>query len=187
MKVIGGNCCPGASPVVDESIVVGAEGAMKNVVVFLKNGPDLDLGPMTDRVLAQKECRYVPHVIALRTGQTVVITSHDATLHNVHIEADANPSQNFSESENASHAVTFNLPELVKFKCDVHPWMTAYAYVFDHPCFAVTGDGGSFEIAHLPPGTYKLVAWQEKLGTQEMQVTVGADKSAEVKIEYRGP
>ncbi len=183
---IGGNCCPGSPPVLDESLRVNPNGTLKNVVIFIKDGPNLDLGPVPERVLAQKDCQYVPHVIALRTGQTLVVTSHDPTIHNVHIEADANPSQNFSEGEGASHAVTFDKPEVVRFKCDVHPWMTGYAYVLDHPCFAVTGDDGSFEIAHLPPGTYTLVAWHEKLGTQQMQVTVGADKLVDVKVEYRG-
>ena len=184
--VIGGDCCPGTPPVVDESISVGADGGLKNVVLWIQDGPNVDIGPMTDRVLAQKGCNYVPHVVALRTGQTLVVTSHDPTLHNVHIEAEQNPSQNFSESNGENHPVHFDRPERVRFKCDVHPWMTAYAAVFDHPCFAVSGSDGRFEIDHLPPGTYTLRAWQEKLGEKSMQVTVTADKPAEVKLEFSG-
>jgi hypothetical protein len=186
MNTIGGACCPGSTPVVDESLAVNADGAMKNIVVFIKDGPNLAGPPPTDALLTQRNCQYVPHVLALRTGQDLVVTSHDPTLHNVHIQADANPSENFSESNGATHTVVFQQPELVRIKCDVHPWMTAYAYVFDHPCFAVTGDDGRFELRNLPPGTYTLVAWQEKLDTQEMQVTVSADKPSEVKFEYRG-
>ncbi len=184
--VIGGDCCPGSAPVLDESISVSPGGAMKNVVVWIQDGPNLDIGPMPERVLAQKGCDYVPHVLALRTGQTLVVTSHDPTIHNVHIEAELNPSQNFSESDGETHAVHFDRPERIRFKCDVHPWMTAYACVFDHPCFAVTGSDGTFEIDHLPPGKYTLKAWQEKLGEKSMQVTVSGDKPADVKLEFSG-
>jgi plastocyanin len=185
-KVIVGECCPGSSPVLDESLVVNPDGSMKNIVVFIKDGPNIAGPPATDALLTQRNCQYEPHVLAIRTGQNLVVTSHDATLHNVHIEGEANPSQNFSETEGATHTVNFSQPELVRFKCDVHAWMTAYVYVFDQPCFAVTGDDGKFEIPHLSAGTYTLVAWQEKLGTRDMKVTVAADKPAEVKFEYRG-
>ena len=187
VKIIGGNCCPGSTPVTDESLAVNADGTLKNVVLYVKDAPNVALGPMQDKVLAQINCQYVPHVLALGTGQNLVVTSHDPTIHNIHIEADANPSQNFSETQAATHTVNFALPELVKFKCDVHPWMTAYAYVFDHPFFSMTGDDGKFKIDHLPVGTYTLVAWQEKLGPQEMQVTIRDDTPVEVQIEYRGP
>ena len=184
VKVIGGDCCPGSTPVLDESMGVNGDGTLRNVVVYIKNGPNLALPAPQDRVLAQKNCEYVPHVLALLTGQNLVITNHDPTLHNVLIEGDANPGDNFGEMQGFTHAVHFNQPDLVRFKCQVHPWMTAYAYVFDHPCFAVTGEDGKFEIDHLPPGTYTLVAWQEKMLSQEMQVTVSGDKPCEVKIEY---
>jgi hypothetical protein len=184
-QTIGGNCCPGALPVLDESLTVNADGSMKNVIVYLQDGPNIDLGELPDRVLAQKDCQYVPHVLAVRTNQTVVVTNHDPTLHNVLTQSAANPQQNIEEIQGAAHSFNFAQPELIKLKCSVHPWMTGYVYVFDHPCFAVTGDDGKFEIGHLPPGTYTLVIWQEKLGTQQMQVTVSADKPAEVKFEYR--
>jgi Polysaccharide lyase family 4, domain II len=186
MRIIGGECTPGSTPAADESLLVNSDGSMRNIVVFIKDGPNIAGPPLGDAQLTQKNCQYEPHVQAIRTGQNMVVTSQDATVHNVHVEADANPAQNFSESINDKHPVSFAFPEVVRFKCDVHPWMTAYAYVFDHPCFAVTGDDGKFEIDHLPPGTYTLVAWQEKLLTQEMQVTVPADKAADVTIEYKG-
>jgi hypothetical protein len=184
MKIIGGECTPGSTPAPDESLLVNPDGTMRNVVVFIKDGPNVAGPPPGEAQLVQKNCQYEPHVQAIRTGQNLTVTSQDATVHNVHVEADANPAQNFSESMGGTHTVNFALPEVVRFKCDVHPWMTAYAYVFDHPCFAVTGEDGRFEIDHLPPGTYTLVAWQEKLLTQEMQVTVPADKPVEANFEY---
>ena len=185
-QIIGGNCCPGSPPMMDESLSVNADGTMKNIVIYIQDGPNVDGGPMPERVLAQKDCQYVPHVLALHTGQTLVVTNHDPTLHNVLTQTDANPQQNIEEMQGAAHPFVFGQPDVVKFKCSVHPWMTAHVHVFDHPCFAVTGDDGRFEIGHLPMGTYTLIAWQEKLGTQQMQITVSGDKHTEVKFEYRG-
>ena len=59
---------------------------------------------------------------------------------------------------------TFTVPEvMVRFKCDVHPWMAAYVGVVAHPYFAVTDAYGAFDIKGLPPGTYTLEAWHETL------------------------
>ena len=45
--------------------------------------------------------------------------------------------------------------------CSIHPWMTAYWLVLDHPYFAVTDENGNFEIKNAPAGTQKVVVWQE--------------------------
>ena len=55
---------------------------------------------------------------------------------------------------------------MVPFKCDVHGWMNAYVGVLEHPYFAVTDKDGKFTLKGLPPGTYTIEAWHEKLGTQ---------------------
>ena len=50
----------------------------------------------------------------------------------------------------------------IYIKCDVHPWMKSYVSVFDHPYFAVTDENGNYKIDNIPPGTYNVIAWQEK-------------------------
>ena len=66
---------------------------------------------------------------------------------------------------------------VVPFKCDVHGWMNAYAGVLDHPYFAVTKRRRHVQHPNLPPGTYTLAAWHEKLGTQTLRVTVAAKET----------
>ena len=72
-------------------------------------------------------------------------------------------------------------------RCDVHPWMSAWVGVFDHPWFAVTGDDGSFTIPHVPPGKYTLVAWQEVLPQQEQQINVAATGQTEADFAFQAP
>jgi hypothetical protein len=66
--------------------------------------------------------------------------------------------------------------EILKFKCDVHPWMTGYVGVSAHPFFAVTGEDGKFEIPKVPAGKYTLEAWHERFGTTSQDITVEANK-----------
>ncbi|HBL25431.1 MAG TPA: TonB-dependent receptor, partial [Acidobacteria bacterium] len=55
------------------------------------------------------------------------------------------------------------------------------------PFFHVTGKDGKFKITGLPPGTYDLEAWHEKLGVQTAKVTVTAAKPATANFSFAPP
>jgi hypothetical protein len=76
---------------------------------------------------------------------------------------------------------------MVPFKCDVHGWMNAYVGVLTHPYFAVTDTSGSFTLKSLPPGTYTIEAWHEKLGTMTQTVTVGEKETKEISFTFKAP
>jgi hypothetical protein len=166
-------CCDKRTPIVDESLVVDPAGGVRNVVVYLEDGPNVPTAP-PPALLDQQGCRYVPHVLAVRAGQTVQVRSSDPTLHNAHADRGANKPFNLGFTDAGQVKETaFAKPEVaVRVRCDVHQWMSAYVAVFDHPFFAVTGAGGTFEIAGVPPGTYTLVAWHERYGKKTQQVVV---------------
>lgn len=173
-QILVPNCHAGADATVpDETVVAGSDGALRNVIVHLKDGPNVatSSGPL---VLDQVGCRYVPHVVTLRTGQTLRVRSSDPTLHNVHGLPDRNRPFNFGMTmAGETRDMTFTHPEIFRIRCDVHPWMQAYAGVFDHPFHAVTGEDGTFRLEGVPAGTYTLVAWHEKYGQRQQTVTVG--------------
>jgi hypothetical protein len=73
---------------------------------------------------------------------------------------------------------------LIPFKCNQHPWEKAYVAVMSHPFFAVTDESGNYEIRGLPPGTYKLVFWHEKLGEQEVELTAAAGESRRLDMTF---
>lgn len=75
---------------------------------------------------------------------------------------------------------------MVKFKCDVHPWMASYAGVLEHPFYSVTNGEGTFEIKDLPPGNYVIETWHEKYGLQSQSVSLeAADSSASIEFKYK--
>jgi len=137
-------------------------------------------------VISQTSCMYEPHVFGLQTGQKLEILNSDSTLHNINCQAKLNKKFNIAQpTKGMKSAKTFDQPEVgVPFKCNVHPWMTAYAGVFSHPFFAVSGADGSFSIKNLPAGTYTLEAWHEKLGVQTQKVTVADGESKEISFSF---
>jgi Carboxypeptidase regulatory-like domain len=73
----------------------------------------------------------------------------------------------------------------VVIKCNVHPWMRAFAFVFAHPYFEVTTKTGEFALKNVPPGTYTIEAWQEKYGAQDQTVTIGPKESKTISFTYK--
>jgi len=172
-----------------ETVTVGSGGSLQNVFVYVKDG----LGdrafpvPTTSVVLDQKGCRYEPHVLGIQVGQTLEILSSDNTLHNVHAIPEQNREFNKAhQMAGIKHTHAFSTKEvMVPFKCDVHKWMNAYVGVLDHPFYAVTGANGTFELKGLPPGTYTIEAWHEKLGTQTQTVTIGEKQTSDVTFTFK--
>lgn len=166
---------------------VGADGALANVLLRVTEGVTGRYpAPLEARQLDQKGCAYSPRVLALMTGQPLDIVSSDATLHNVHAAAKENKAFNLGmPAPGTRYTRTFEKPEIVPFKCDVHPWMRAWVAVVPHPFFAVTGPDGRYEIKGLPAGSYKIEAWHEKLPAQTFTVTVtdGETKTHDVTFE----
>ena len=138
-------------------------------------------------VIDQKQCRYHPHVFGIRVGQPLDILNSDPTLHNIHAMPYENLEFNLGQPVQGMRTTkTFTVPEvMVPIRCDVHGWMNAYVGVMDSPYFAVSRADGAFEIATLPPGTYTLEAWHEKLGTSTQKVTLGAKESREITVVFK--
>jgi len=165
-----------------ETFMVGDGGSLGNVFVYVQSGISGSFpAPTTAVVLDQKGCHYTPHVFGVQVGQPIEIINSDATLHNVHATPKTNQEFNTAQPiQGMKTQHTFTAKEadvVIPFKCDVHGWMNAFAGVLDHPYFAVSGADGSFSIPNLPPGTYTLAAWHERLGTQTMSVTVAAKEA----------
>ena len=175
------------TPTKEEEVVVGPAGGLSNVVVRITDGATGHYDPpAAPAMLDQSACMYRPRVQAILAGQTISIRNGDQTLHNVH--GYKGPSTLFNQAEIPGLPPIVrkigDAGDILKFKCDVHPWMTGYVVVNANPFFAVTGPDGHFKITGVPAGKYTLTAWQERYGAKTTEVTVAADKPTEVSFAY---
>jgi hypothetical protein len=172
--------------------VVGPKGELADVVVSVQGITGKSTGASAPPVVMdQKGCEYSPQIFAVQTDQKIMVKNSDPVLHNVHDlpTVAGNKEQNMAQMPNGAD-LTFSFPkaeEFLKFKCDVHPWMFAWASVFDHPYFAISAKDGTFKISNVPAGKYTLKAAHRKAGTatQEIEVKDGEPAKVEFTLEAK--
>ena len=197
---------------VDESIVVGKNGGLANVVVMLKPklgekvavNEDLLKALPAEVTLDNHGCRFQPHVVGLTTGQKLVLKNSDPMPHNSKVDPFANASSNplipAGQSTEQKFNVTENLP--VPVSCSIHGWMKGWIVVRDNPYFAISDADGKFEIKDIPTGEFDFVLWQEKggylkeielggkkltleKGKLKQKIAAGANDLGEIKLDLK--
>lgn len=180
-------------PVRDEETVVtrvGAEDRLANVFVYLKSGLEGKTFAPTEEpvVIEQRGCWFGPRVQGIMVGQTLQVVNADPLTHNIHPLAKINREWNQSQAPGEPPLTRrFTQPEvMVRIKCNIHNWMHAWVGVVPHPYHAVTGSDGAFSLTGVPPGSYVIEAWHERLGRQEQPVTLDATGRIELTLNFKG-
>ncbi|BBO17287.1 NADH:ubiquinone oxidoreductase subunit K [Candidatus Brocadia pituitae] len=168
----------------EELVINGESKGIKNAVVSLVDIAAGKKAEVMTATLDQKECLFIPHVLAVSAGASVDLLNSDNVMHNLHSWSIKNPGFNEGVSGGGKMTKKFDLPEVVKITCDVHKWMSSFIVVKANPYFAVTDENGRFKIENVPAGSYKIEAWQEKLGKKTADVTVKSKEEAAVDFVY---
>lgn len=179
----------------DDNLVVNKEGYLRDafVMMFLKPGSVPEVHPSYDEkkqqtlTLDNVNCRFQPHALFLRTGQTLTMKNSDDVGHNCHIITLKNE-ENVNLSQHGSVDVKLKLAEKVpgNVVCDIHKWMDAVILVRDEPYAAITDADGKFQIENIPAGTWSFQFWHKKGGyladLQAGSMTVGRRGDIEITI-----
>jgi hypothetical protein len=198
----------GKMPLFDESFVVGEDGGIKDVIVFLvpdkgtlQIHPDYDAEKAARVELDNNRCQFIPHVALVRTGQTLVLKNSDPVGHNSKLDFLVNTPQNPiipAKSEFPVKPADLAKPErrATPVSCSIHPWMTAWVLVQDHPYMATSDENGELVIKNLPVGKHTFQFWQESVGNVsapgklkfnkgkvEIEIKEGENDLGELKIK----
>lgn len=162
---------------------------MRDFVVYLEGVVGTNSAPATNVVsvftqrIAQHGASFSPHVLPVMVGTTVEWPNDDDIYHNVFSMSDAKQFDlGLYKGNPPDKRVTFDKPGRVDVFCSIHENMHCVVLVLENPFFAVTDDNGGFKIPNVPPGTYKLKAWHERLPADELEITVPADGA--VKADF---
>jgi plastocyanin len=174
------------TPQLVETVVTGSGNSLENVVVYISAGAPDDTAPSTAAVFTQKGCRYIPHVLAFQVNQELRIVNDDQTSHNIHPLPKLNREWNKSQPPGTPPIVEkYDKAEIFPVKCNVHPWMHGTFAVMKNSHYAVTGDGGSFSLANLPPGKYTVTAYHESYGEQSQEVTLSGTETKTINFVFK--
>ena len=174
--------------VIQETVVASADGGLANVFVHLQGSFPQTPVPTAPVSIDQHGCIYAPRIVGARVGQMLQIRNSDQLLHNVHGMSARDNGFNIGQPL-AGMVQQFRLKDeeiMLRLKCDVHSWMTAFVGVVSHPYFAVSHDAGAFEIDNVPAGTYTIQAWHEQFGPLKQTVRVKAGAPTTVDFSYTG-
>ncbi|MEZ6124575.1 MAG: carboxypeptidase regulatory-like domain-containing protein [Planctomycetaceae bacterium] len=155
----------------DESVLVNPDNqGLRNAVIWLTSKAEVPVHPSYSDPMPVRfdnhDCRFVPRISTLRTGQILQCTNSDPVAHNVAVYARRN--QPFSivvpqdKPLERSFAREEQLP--IRVDCSIHAWMRAWLVITDHPYAAVTDADGRFEIPNLPQGKWQFRFWHERPG-----------------------
>jgi plastocyanin len=158
------------------------EGGVAEAVVWLDDITSGKAFSFPEPVIDQKNCEFVPHVLLIQPGKMKVLNT-DVCSHNIHIFSSANREVNQSSPAHTSPVeLTLMRPDQATIRCDIHKWMQAWIFVAKNPYSVVSGAGGAYTLADVPPGKYQLKVWQETLGIQTQEVTVETGKTTTVNF-----
>jgi hypothetical protein len=163
----------------NESLLVGPNHGVRYAVVTLEGiAKGKPVEKEAQHELDNVRCRFVPHVQTASVGQFVLIKNSDPILHTAHgYFANGQPHFNVGLYPGRVSRKPLVTPGIVKILCEVHPWMSAYIVVTEHPYHSVTDAYGEFLISDIPAGNYTVKVWHESLGAEEKPVEVKAGGS----------
>jgi hypothetical protein len=164
-------------------LVKVADGKLEDAFVYVKAGLPEGTYPTPDAKIAfdQKGCEFSPRVFGMMSGQMLAADNNDRFMHNVK-SPEWNQGFPFGVKKDMKLE---NAAVMDTIKCDVHPWMRAYAGVMEHPYFATTKADGAFSIKGLVDGEYTVAVWHEKLGTQEQKVKASAAAPGKAEFVFK--
>lgn len=138
------------------------------------------------RVIEQRNKSFAPHLMAVPVGSRVSFPNFDPIFHNVFSLSRTKPFDLGMYRNGETREVRLDKPGIVRLGCNIHANMSAYVIVVDAPHYVVVDTDGTYSFKNLPPGKYKVQAWNEQSAepmTTMLTIHPGANEG---NFELRG-
>jgi len=156
----------------------------ENVVVYLE-GQSLkrETQPASSHSqIDQRNAEFFPHVLPVLRGTVVDFINRDNVYHNVFSLSPAKKFNIGRRPTGQAVPVVMDKTGIVQVFCDIHSNMAAYILVLDNDYFTQPNRHGHYSIDRIPPGTYTLKVWHERLASQEQTITISPNSTTSINF-----
>jgi hypothetical protein len=137
-----------------------------------------------------EHCRFAPRLLAVNAGATINFFSRDPLTQTARFYREGSDEpldevRTMDAGQVVPSEKIARLPGMVQARGVEQGGSRGYIAVFDHPYFAITDESGAFTIDSLPPGTYTVKLWHERLAApveQRVVVTSGGRGRLDVTL-----
>lgn len=175
--------CLSASAAELDLSATGAGAALADAVVSLHAAQASTAAPAARAIMDQRGSQFVPHVLPVQAGTSVVFPNSDQIRHQVYSFSASKRFELPLYAGTSASPIRFDQPGIVVLGCNIHDWMMGYVVVLDTPYFSKTGDNGKARL-EAPAGRYRLRVWHPRLGgaPREQDVVLVAGKPLAVAV-----
>ena len=138
------------------------------LLVYEKSPPVIHPGyePLLKQpvTITVEKLEYEPYISMVRIGQKLMGENKDPVGHNFSTPIQVGPVLGIAGTEFECHLQQKPTSVPRPVSCSIHPWMSAYIHVQDHPYMAVSNAEGELQIKNLPVGKHAFVFWHPLSG-----------------------
>lgn len=152
----------------------GQRPVVNETLVWLEPHGRAPKRPGSTFTMTTRRKAFLPHVLAVPAGSTIRFPNEDPIAHNLF---SLTPGQTFDLGlyrKGTGRDRTFETPGVVNVYCNVHPDMSAVIHVMSTPYYGFADADGNYSF-DVPPGKYRVTAWNEQGGTASSELEIAAD------------
>jgi hypothetical protein len=167
-------CC-GKFDIRDESLMVGLDGGLANVFVYLRSRnvpicPELEKNAPKRVTLDNRDCIFQPHCLTIWVAkQEFYMINSDPVAQNIAFNPPGDVPANIVLAVGKDATYQFSRAQIlpVPIACNYHPWESGYVLPRNNPYMSISSKDGTFRITKLPLGKLEFQAWDERVGFLE--------------------
>ena len=152
----------------------GQQPVVSETLVWLDPAGRTFRKPAAAFTMTTRSKEFLPHVMAVPVGSTISFPNEDPIAHNLFSLTPGNTFDLGLYRRGAGKQHKCEAPGTVNVYCNVHPNMSAVVHVMSTPYYGFTDASGNYSF-EVPPGKYRLTAWNEQGGTQTSDIEVRSD------------